>query len=227
MIDPNNITNFKRTTAELEEFLMFSIMVAGKSSKTTAKKLQEFLADKPDGLSPFEYLDELEKVETDGIEKALKKHKTGQYGRISNAFRQILRFDKDRLKTASIQSLEAVRGIGPKTSRFFLVHSRPNQNFAVLDVHILRWLNKHCNIYCRYTQTPPITAYRVMEKTFLYIASVLKMTSAALDLEIWNNKENEANLAALHDRYLRMKHKQKANELIEKVSTLFKPANAV
>jgi hypothetical protein len=53
------------------------------------------------------------------------------------------------------------------------------------------------------------------------------MTSAALDLEIWNNKENEANLAALHDRYLRMKHKQKANELIEKVSTLFKPAHAV
>lgn len=43
MIDPNNITKFYRTEAELEEFLLFCIIVAGKNSKIQAKKLAEFL----------------------------------------------------------------------------------------------------------------------------------------------------------------------------------------
>ena len=223
MIDPNNITNFERTTAELEEFLMFSIMVAGKNSETTAKKLHEFLADKPNGLSPFEYLGELQRVDADGIDKALRKHKTGQYTRISQAFRQILMFDKDKLKDASIQMLEAVRGVGPKTSRFFLLHSRPNQNFAVLDVHILRWLGKHF-AFRRYAQTPPIKAYRVMEKFFLSVVGVLKTTSAELDLEIWTNKKNEDYLTALYERYLRMKHKQEIAKFMYQAEAHINPA---
>jgi hypothetical protein len=32
MIDPLNVTNFERSQAELEEFLLFGLFVAGKNS---------------------------------------------------------------------------------------------------------------------------------------------------------------------------------------------------
>lgn len=227
MIDPNNITNFERTAAELEEFLMFAVMVAGKNSKTTAKKLHELLCDAPEDCSPFEYLQALQNTNSDGIENALRKHKVGQYTRISRAFFQMLRFNGERLKTVSLDLLENVSGIGPKTARFFLVHSRPNQNFAVLDVHILRWLNKYCYVPCRYTSTPPSKAYKALEKIFLEIAAKLKMTSAALDLEVWSNRESHEKLTTLGDTYLRIKHEQTMAGCIEQFAGLFKPADVV
>ena len=43
MITPTSITNYNRTEEELEEFLMFAILVAGKGAEMQAKKLDEFL----------------------------------------------------------------------------------------------------------------------------------------------------------------------------------------
>lgn len=43
MIDPYKITNHKRTRAELEEFLLFCVTVAGKTAYIQAGKLEEFL----------------------------------------------------------------------------------------------------------------------------------------------------------------------------------------
>ena len=39
MITPTTITNYNRTEAELEEFLMFAILVAGKGAEQQALKL--------------------------------------------------------------------------------------------------------------------------------------------------------------------------------------------
>jgi hypothetical protein len=44
MITPTTITNYNRTEEELEEFLLFSILVAGKGAEQQAKKLDAFLA---------------------------------------------------------------------------------------------------------------------------------------------------------------------------------------
>jgi thermostable 8-oxoguanine DNA glycosylase len=46
------------------------------------------------------------------------------------------------LHTCTIADLEAIKGIGPKTSRFFMLHSRPDQELIVLDIHILRYLKR-------------------------------------------------------------------------------------
>ena len=43
MIDPYNITNYNRTEAELQELLMFCILVAGKTAYIQAGKLEQFL----------------------------------------------------------------------------------------------------------------------------------------------------------------------------------------
>ena len=57
MIDPKNITNYNRTRVELEEFLLFAICVAGKSSSQIAPKINALCAEAKDcGDTPLEYL---------------------------------------------------------------------------------------------------------------------------------------------------------------------------
>jgi thermostable 8-oxoguanine DNA glycosylase len=184
MIDPTQITNYNRTEAELEEFLMFAILVAGKTAKTQAEKLEAFL--KPYtrvGTSPFEGLQHL--IEIGSLVTYMKAHKLGQYKRIETAFRQILTFKGD-LKKVSVQDLESVKGIGPKTARFFILHSRPNAQIACLDVHILKWLAKETRIGMP-KATPSGKKYAEIEQLFLTEASIRGMPPADLDLQIWKS----------------------------------------
>ncbi len=44
MIDPQNITNFNRDGEELEEFLLFGILVAGGKSSIAAKAVNDLAA---------------------------------------------------------------------------------------------------------------------------------------------------------------------------------------
>ena len=44
MIDPRKVTKFDRTLEELEEFMLFAIVVAGKNAFQQARKLEQFLA---------------------------------------------------------------------------------------------------------------------------------------------------------------------------------------
>lgn len=131
MINPNQITNFHRTKEELEEFWLFSILVAGKNSKVAAAALDRMLkhVDKP-----FVFLRNLTDKERLIL---LKSCRTGQYNRINNAIRDS--FDVN-LRSCDVAELEGINGCGPKTARFFLMHTRPNIKEGVLDTHILKWL---------------------------------------------------------------------------------------
>lgn len=183
MIDPTQITNYNRTEAELEEFLMFAILVAGKTAKTQAEKLEAFL--KPYtrvGTSPFEGLQHL--IEIGSLVTYMKAHKLGQYNRLETAFRQILTFKGD-LKKVSVQDLESVKGIGSKTARFFILHSRKDARHAVLDVHILKWMREQG--YDAPKQTPTKKKYSMLEQIFLTEAWKHEMTPADFDLMIWKS----------------------------------------
>ena len=187
MIDPTNITNYNRTEEELEEFLLFCIMVAGKNAKQTAKKLDEFLSAKkslglPEDTSPLKYIKHL--IDTDMLSSIMMKHKLGQYKRLTFAFIGILKF-KRNLKNVPISELESVKGIGSKTSRFFVLHSRPDQQIAVLDTHILKWLREQG--YNVPKATPPKARYTIIEKDFLTECDKAGKTPAELDLEIWKS----------------------------------------
>lgn len=48
MIDPNNVTNYERTQKELEEFILFAVLVANKNS-THAAKAPDFLLRTKEG----------------------------------------------------------------------------------------------------------------------------------------------------------------------------------
>jgi thermostable 8-oxoguanine DNA glycosylase len=180
MITPTTITNYNRTEEELEEFLMFAILVAGKGAEQQAKKLEEFLWN-GSGRSPFDYIQWLN--DKNQLMDCMKACKLGQYKRITSAFKGILKF-KDNLKNVTIDELEGVKGIGSKTARFFILHSRPNQQLAVLDTHILKWLAKATRIGMP-KSTPPKSKYKTIESLFLTEASIRNMSPADLDLQIW------------------------------------------
>jgi hypothetical protein len=54
LIDPFRITNFERTSAELEVFYLFVAAVAGKTAKVIAQKVYDLLAGCGYGGSPFQ-----------------------------------------------------------------------------------------------------------------------------------------------------------------------------
>jgi thermostable 8-oxoguanine DNA glycosylase len=184
MISPTNITNYNRSQAELEEFLLFSIMVAGKGAKVTAQKLDSFLGQRYawglDDKSPLEYIKWL--IHQDRIMEEFVEHKLGQYNRLSKAFAGIVKF-KGRLDKVSVQDLESVSGIGPKTARFFILHSRKDVRLAVLDTHILKWLKLHGENAPK--TTPTGKKYAMLEEAFLTYAWKYEMNPADLDLHIW------------------------------------------
>jgi hypothetical protein len=88
MIDPYNITNYNRTEAELESFLLFCIVVAGKTAYIQARKLDEFLTSVnkrlmlPEDTNPFQ---SLKSAEQNGIlMEEILRAKLGQYKKIYN-----------------------------------------------------------------------------------------------------------------------------------------------
>lgn len=176
MVDPSKVTDFKRTREELEEFLLFCIVVAGKTAIIQARKLDEFLQ----GGAPFQLLKKYLKNKT--LSQEIKKVKLGQYNRLEKAFTQVIELD---VFTCGVEDLEKITGIGPKTARFFILHSRSNQKVAVLDTHILKWLRDELKIDTP-KSTPNSKQYLILEQEFLNYCKQHKKNPAVLDLEIWN-----------------------------------------
>ena len=179
MIIPSEPTNFNRTQSELEEWLLFCVSVAGKTATQQALKLEQFL-DFGTG-SPFSKI-----RNCDNLRKRLEDCKLGQYNRIEYVFNQIVLLD---VSTVTLEELESIKGIGPKTARFYFLHSFPNQNIAVLDTHILSWLREQG--YNAPKNTPNLKKYKELEKIFLQEAENRNLTSAELDIAIWNEKSKK------------------------------------
>ena len=88
-INPQEITDYNRTDAELEFFLLFCIVVAGKKSDIQANKLEEWYDDRVYHKdTPFEYI---ERLDADGeLRSSLEKVRMGQYNRLVNSFQDVI-----------------------------------------------------------------------------------------------------------------------------------------
>jgi len=183
MINPDFITNYERTVAELQEFLMFCIVVAGKQAWVMSRKLDGFMIDlfMASGIElPFEAMDD---VDDNGLlMQLLVSNKLGNYRKLYRCFKEIIRADLD-LRGCTVEELEEIHGIGPKTARYFVLHSREEAEVACLDTHILRWLRwqGHDAPF----STPTGKKYQELERQFIQEAAKRDMTIAELDLKIW------------------------------------------
>lgn len=178
-ITPSDITNYNRTDAELQAFWLFGAFCAGKNSDYAARCLASLLKNS-NGKNPFDYLRELGET---AIHNALVACRIGQYARLCSFIMQSLNLD---LRTATVDDLIKVHGIGPKTARFFLLHTRQNEQLAVLDTHILKFLRDNGFDAPQSTPTNK-NKYAQLEKSFLYLCSTLfpSMSVADVDLTLW------------------------------------------
>ena len=191
-VDPYNITNYDRTKDELECFLLFCIVVAGKTAYIQARKLDEFLTSinkrlmMPEHVNPFQ---SLKSAEQHGIlMQEILKAKLGQYKKIYNGFKYITEHEYD-LTRMTPDLLECIPGVGMKTSRFFLLHSDKNYKdiIAILDTHILKFIKE--NIDDRAPKSTPSirVTYKYWEDLFLYWCQCNNKNVADFDLEVWKS----------------------------------------
>lgn len=203
-IDVNDITKFDRTDAELEEFLLLCIVVAGKVAHIQGRKLAGFLdgasrlaayvtghfgpPNEPIPRTPFGYLRAImdySTVKAKDVRIMLENFKLSPYNKLEHLFTKLPRAELN-LRTCTLEQLRAFPGIGPKTARMFLLHSRRDAQHAVLDVHILRFLREELRMRKVPRNTPGEgKTYSRLEKRFVEFAASSGKTPADLDLEIW------------------------------------------
>lgn len=183
MINPRQITNFNRTTNELEEFALFCIAVAGKNAASTARALDKLLEigrSRSLDLSPFQIIRDI--IKYSDLASLMKNCGIGCYTVKSRGFAQIVSCGLD-LRTVTLDQLLNLFGVGHKTARFFLLHSRPNQRYAVLDTHILKYMGEQGIETPK--STPTGKRYLELEQKFLELADLNSITPADMDLQIW------------------------------------------
>ena len=171
MVDPLNITDYTRGPKALFEFAAFALCVAGKTATTVAPRVSALL-DEIGGKAGVLRTPEPE------LARALKRHGLGCYTVRSRGLKALARLD---LRSCTLEQLESVPGFGPKTSRFFVLHSRPGVRRAVLDTHVLKWLREQ-GVDAPLT-TPSGRRYSLLEEQFLSRVPP-GVTPAAFDLEV-------------------------------------------
>ena len=168
-------------TAELEARLIYSLIVAGKSARFAERVLGLFLSGCEEGEDPLGMIARLDAAGR--LDSHLRKARMGNYNKMARALRYLIENPID-LATATPEQLERAPGIGPKTSRFFILWTRPGARYAALDVHVLRWLGEHGYDVPR--STPTGERYAHLERAFLAEADALGLTARQLDARIWD-----------------------------------------
>lgn len=172
--------------------MVFAICVAGKNANTTALALNPIFdwAERK-GDMPIFYIERAISVHGNGF---LRDKGIGCYNNRAKTTIQLaakIAANKDFLRIATVTDLEQIHGIGPKTARFFVMHSRPNQRVAALDTHILKELKAHGVIVPKSTPSAG-PRYRHLERKFIQLADDSGMSVADYDLEVWKKHRKKA-----------------------------------
>jgi thermostable 8-oxoguanine DNA glycosylase len=185
MVDPINATDYHRSIDELEEFLLFCIAVAGKHAGRTAINLEKlFKFTRYPDESPFYQIQDISEMWD--LPDLMKSIGFGCFNIKAKGLLQAANSGLD-LRKCTVEDLESLYGVGMKTARYFILHSRKNAEVACLDTHVLKWLSYYTG-YEVPDHTPTKKKYLELERIFLKIAETMKISPAALDLKIWNKQ---------------------------------------
>jgi thermostable 8-oxoguanine DNA glycosylase len=182
MVDPENITEFNCSKARLEELILFWVSAAGKNGRVAARNLDcllEGLQAKKVG-GPFFAIRRAK-----NLPYLMKECGIGCYNHKARTFMELATSNLN-LKTCTSEDLESIYGIGRKTSRCFIMHSRRDARYAGLDTHMLKYL-KLRGIENVPKSTPSSKKeYERLEREVLRLADVYSMMPADFDLMVWN-----------------------------------------
>ena len=187
MIDPADITNYNLPDSGLEEHLLFWVCAAGKNGTVAARNLEKLLsATTYNNISPFQII---RKVLDTNIPTPLvdlmKWAGIGCYNHKARTFTELVNSNLD-LRTCTVEDLESIYGIGMKTARCFILHTRKDAQVAGLDTHMLKHLT---NLgISRVPKSTPGTKklYVRLENEVLKLAKKAGLSPAEYDLQVWN-----------------------------------------
>jgi thermostable 8-oxoguanine DNA glycosylase len=191
MINPAEVTNYNRTQYELEEFILFCINVAGKKSAIEAPKLEVFIERAKDitkETTPFNCIKNL--IKLGRLNEIMHWAKLSPYAQRYNSYVAVAKI-KD-LQSVTLNRLLKVPGIGLKTARFFLSHSREDFDEPMLDTHILRFLRDQGYVDAPKSTPSNENTYHYFANIFKNIARQLGKSVTDLDLEIWKQYSGTA-----------------------------------
>jgi len=190
MINPKEITDFNLDDWHLEEHILFWVAAAGKNGITASRCVYKFLRSigAMEPVTPFQAIyawahsDAVNPKVNSSLPDMMKKAGIGCYNSKAQTFAELALSDIN-LRTCTVSDLESIHGIGKKTSRCFLLHSRENARVAGLDVHMLKHLKALGHKVPK--STPTGKRYLTLEKIVLMLADEAGMTPAEYDLHVW------------------------------------------
>ena len=198
-VNPTDITDFNRDTDQLEAFWLFCMFVAGKNSDYASRCLTKLIHAAKLGKDigeegVFNYFKSIGEV---GVHNALVANKVGQYTRLTKGVMQSLDLD---LRTCTLEDLLNIHGVGNKTARFFLLHTRAGCEYAVLDTHILKWMRNRGEDVPKSTPTNS-KVYRELEKRFRYLSRLAYpfLSDSQIDLLIWSEQSGRISSEEVFD----------------------------
>lgn len=196
MIDPVKVTDYRRSPEQLEEFLLFCIGVANKNATYISRYLHLLLLYGKSlrcGATPFQAVRVIAACQN--LPETMRRIGFGCFNTKARGFLEAANSGLD-LSACSLSQLEGIHGVGMKTARYFVLHSRENARVACLDTHIKRWLAYYTG------RAVPENAlsrkrYLELEQLFLKVADAMGVAPATLDLAIWNRERgtDEESLA--------------------------------
>lgn len=190
MIDATRITQYDLTDAELQEYILFWILAAGKNGTRAAKIINKWIDD----VKINDYIfDTLRAYTLQDLVNLCFDYSTGCQTNKARSIFELVHSDLD-LSTCSSEDLESIFGIGMKTARCFIVHSRKDAQYAGLDTHMLKYLASLG--YDVPKSTPTKNKYLTLEKIVVKLAAERKMSPAAFDLAVWNSYKVVAKTTA-------------------------------
>lgn len=183
LVDPHNITRYDQSEDELQLVLLFWISAAGKKATTASRSLDSLMRE---GASEYGVDTPFGIVSAygDSLSCAMKSHGMGCYNNKSKSMLALAHSGID-LSSCSVEELEAIKGIGPKTARCFLMHSRRGVRHAGLDTHVLKYMRSLGFEVPK--STPTGRRYAEIERAFLGLADASGMSVAEFDLQIWRD----------------------------------------
>lgn len=182
LVDPYQITDYTRDDESLQAMFLFCCAVANKKASSIAPKVHAFLDGYPGNDMPFE---KIKRMVADGtLEDNLRRVRMGKYSLLTQGYPQVASYPTDFLRTASLDDLMKIKGVGHKTGRFFLLHNRSSADHAVVDTHMLKFL-RDVGEKGVPAKSPSDHSYPILEKMVLSHAGRLGMTPAEFDIRTW------------------------------------------
>lgn len=169
----------RMTEPELMWWILFGPAVAGKGSLLTREKLNDFL-NLETGENPFAKVRVM--IQWGTLRRNLKHVRMGKYNLLEKAYRAAVRLD---LSSLTLEGLENIPGIGPKTARMILLYAGFRDDVVPLDTHVLKFLKAEGIEKVPKATPGSKSTYSRLEAAFQKIATARGLTVRELDTQVW------------------------------------------